>query len=191
MNRKMLKKIVLSVSVLGVMAMGAQIEVNKGWNLLGSLSDVSPTTIGEKVQYVWVWDKEWKLYSKKSGTNNYGYSKLETIKKGVGFWAYSDIAFKKNLSNTDSTSKLNKIGKGWNLLGALSDITPSSVKDAKYIWGYQNGWKLYCKKAVTNNYGYEKLATMKEGFGFWIYNEDSSKESNAKMVTLKGIATNN
>lgn len=65
----------------------------------------------------------------------------------------------------------NELKSGWNLLGSVNDIdilSLSGIDDINTIWSYSQdgGWYLYSKSV--DNYGLEKLNSLKSGEGFWI-----------------------
>ncbi len=68
---------------------------------------------------------------------------------------------------------------GWNLVGAVEGITPSSISCAKAVWRYDNGnWMLYVKDDTSgDNYGFGKLEYIEKGEGFWV-NADSNCDVN-------------
>lgn len=63
-----------------------------------------------------------------------------------------------------------QIHQGWNLVGAASSITPSSISSAKTIWTFRNGeWYLYKKDSNSaNNYGFSTLSHINTAEGFWV-----------------------
>jgi hypothetical protein len=104
------------------------IEVKKGWNLLGAVEDVS--NIKEKFSYgksLWKYNgNSWSATSPDNSLsdelNSSNIAKIETLNKGEGFWLFS--LKDTNLSFSDTTYKYTG-----------SDITSKSIlnKESAYI----------------------------------------------------------
>jgi len=106
--------------------------------------------------------------------------KLLNLKKGVT----GGVVIPKNTISTNNSLSMKfkmlentsiDVIKGWNLVGANSDIALNSIDSSKIntIWSYDNGWKLFSSQV--DNYGLEKLDTIKSGKGFWINANESSQ----------------
>ena len=79
-----------------------------------------------------------------------------------------------------------QIHQGWNLVGAASSITPSSINSAKTIWTFRNGeWYLYEKDSNSaNNYGFSTLDKINTAEGFWI---NATKNDSINFPTTQSI----
>jgi len=74
--------------------------------------------------------------------------------------------------------------KGWNLVGALENIEPSKIKEAKYVWSWNNNqWYSYSKDNLV--VGYPKLTIIKKGAGFWVYATENGVIDNFNTEILK------
>ena len=62
------------------------------------------------------------------------------------------------------------VNTGWNLVGAVDDINPSSISCVKAIWAYDqlNGWSLHQNIDTSTNFGYDQISTLSKGQGFWL-----------------------
>ncbi len=62
------------------------------------------------------------------------------------------------------------INTGWNLVGAVADVNPSTINCAKTVWTYDqtNGWSLFQNVDSTQNFNYPTLSNISMGSGFWI-----------------------
>ncbi len=76
--------------------------------------------------------------------------------------------------------------KGWNLIGAIGNIKPSSINSAKTVWVYRDeNWSLYIKDDPSgNNYGYDSVNSINAGEGFWV---DSSSDDTVVFEDNKSI----
>lgn len=62
------------------------------------------------------------------------------------------------------------INTGWNLVGAVDDVSPSAIGCASTVWTYDAmmGWSLFQTMNQTDNYGYNPLTYINKGQGFWV-----------------------
>lgn len=66
------------------------------------------------------------------------------------------------------------IYSGWNLVGAVTDVNPTTINCAKTIWSFDplnqsNPWSLYQNVDTSHNFGFNNLSNIEKGKGFWIY----------------------
>jgi hypothetical protein len=146
------------------------------WQLISLTSQPADTNIATvlasisgKYDSVWAYvNGTWEAYF----PNNPGFSNLDTMEAGKGYWVFSNQAA--NLSTEGSTISGQSIDlvQGWNLISYNSTIT-RTVSDAlasiagRYlsVWAYiDNGWKFY----DPNNPGSSTLTEMEPGYGYWI-----------------------
>jgi len=84
-----MKKIFLII--IGIFAYAYVLNVNKGWQLKGALSDINIQDLNSSnINSVWSYDeitKKWRAYfpNKEINFSNF-INKLDTIKQGEGFW---------------------------------------------------------------------------------------------------------
>jgi sugar lactone lactonase YvrE len=164
----------------GVISFPMPTEVNQtegfsAWQLI-SLSqqpldtniDAVLDTISDKVISVWAYmDSSWQVYD----PENPGFSDLETMGAGKGYWLHLNEPATLDISGTTASGSIN-LSTGWNLVGYNSE-TAQNIADAlasiedKYIsvWAYMDGgWKVYNPE----NPGFSDLTTMEPGYGYWI-----------------------
>jgi hypothetical protein len=64
------------------------------------------------------------------------------------------------------------VNEGWNLVGAVNNIDPSKIDCAKTIWVYNpdipKKWSLYQTIDSSQNFGFDNLAYINKGQGFWL-----------------------
>jgi len=122
-----------------------------------------------KYDIVWAYyDGQWRLYA----PNDPGFSDLETMESGYGYWIYLNQAAS-FMSIGASVVKLPVgLDVGWNHAGfnSMENIPIASALSSiagKYqlVWSYQDGeWKLY----DPNDSGMSDLTGMSPGLSYWI-----------------------
>jgi len=104
---KKISQFFLSLLAISSFAYSAEFSVGKGWNLLGTSTDITANTVftnSDAVVSVWSWDNAtstWKFFSpSKSFTDggaayavSKGYSPLTKITAAQGFWVNAATAF--------------------------------------------------------------------------------------------------
>lgn len=147
-----------------------------GWKLISLTSQPSNTDIATvlapisgKYDSVWTYSNGvWKAYF----PNNPGFSDLDTMEAGKGYWVALNQAA--NLSSKGSTISGQSINlvTGWNLVGlnltetiATTDALASIAGRYLSVWAYIGGeWKVY----DPNNPALSDLTNMEPGYGYWI-----------------------
>lgn len=99
----MKKSITLSLVASSILY-ATSVPVSTGWNLVGAISDIDPSTIG-CAKSVWTYDpndenEPWKLYQNIDSSQNYGYEKISKIHMGAGFWLDSTCATSVDFNTT-------------------------------------------------------------------------------------------
>jgi hypothetical protein len=88
-------KKVISLSLIGASLLFAgSININKGWNLVGAVDNIDPTTLN-CAETVWTYDSNtssWNLYQTFNNNTNFGHHNLNHISQGQGFWIKSNCA---------------------------------------------------------------------------------------------------
>ncbi len=197
------------------------LTLNTGWNLLGnSLStpiDVK-TSFGTQANVVTIWKwnavaSTWAFYAPTLDTNgtlgsyatSKGYSVLDTINPGEGYWINSN-AFSALGDQSGSAFALNpaNLRAGWNLSATGDEVTPpafsSAVSNVTTLWAWNSansGWYFYAPSlsasATLASYiaskGYQDFgaATLGGGRGFWV---NSTGPVNLAPVTNSGVSQN-
>ena len=105
-GKVMRKKLVLLLTTLlatATITYADNIEVEKGWNLLGSSCEVNRAEIDKpEIHTVWTWEGNyWKAYSPDENVqkilNAYGIPELNSVPKFKGFWIYATSKTSVNL----------------------------------------------------------------------------------------------
>jgi hypothetical protein len=150
-------------------------SLDRGWNLISlckqPLNNTIPIPIDPiigKYSSLWAFqNNSWKVYD----PDHQGFSDLDTMEAGWGYWINMMEAATLMVAGTDPSSFIDLI-RGWNLVG-YNSCTSQSIASAlasiegKYIsvWAYINGqWRVYDPA----NPGFSDLITMEPGYGYWI-----------------------
>ncbi len=92
---------IFSMLFIDVIVLNAQeLNIKKGWNLLGALDNVTVTSI-PCVNSIWVYNSlndSWNLYQKLKDDSNFGYGLVSNINKGKGFWLNSSCEMTYNIA---------------------------------------------------------------------------------------------
>jgi len=153
-----------------------EIVLSNGWNLISlpqepvdSNIEAILTPILDKVISVWAYqDSRWWVYD----PTNPGFSDLETMEAGRGYWInmYEDATLMLSGSTPSNTVEL---VTGWNLVGYNSDtvllvyLALESIQDNLIsVWAYdvKGKWQVYDPV----NPGFSDLKDMIPGYGYWI-----------------------
>ena len=174
----MFKKVatLLLFSVFSLWLNGADFEVTKGWNLLGTtekISDLSSFKY-QGVNIIWVFDKinkKWKVYAPEyNGTLTF--DTIDEIPAKSGFWVYS---------KNDSNIKVNSIYQNCTqFFNEHNDINSSFV--TINIDNYTTN--VLCEK--TDDGVISGIYTLTKEFGF----EYNGKKINAKYKIFENNVTN-
>ena len=135
-----------------------------GWSLQGFRGDVNVSDMQlSSSDVLWAYqDGKWATTQ-----NISAFEQLHSLKGGEGFWSKNELSL-----SQPSPHKSISLKPGWNLITPVyNEWNLSQRFDANssvnFIWGYENGWKLYSKK--DDNYGYTKFDTLSLGEGGWLY----------------------
>jgi hypothetical protein len=122
----------------------------KGWNLLGAVNTIDPSNM-ECVSTVWAFENgNWSLYQNISNTTNFGYSKLNQVKQGMGYWIDSTCNTNPKNNNIDNTSTSELKDK---LLGKLISFEGDTAGSEIEIFLQDNNYA----DMITSDYSQESL----------------------------------
>lgn len=102
----MKKNLAISAVLASALSLSAgTIPVNTGWNLVGAVDDINPSTVNcAKTIWTYNTDGTWNLYQNINSSDNFGFNPLTNIEKGVGFWVNStcntSIGYDDNATDT-------------------------------------------------------------------------------------------
>ncbi len=197
------------------------LDLKQGWNLLGnSLS--SPinvkTSFGSQTNVVtlWKWNalsRTWAFYAPSLDANgtlssyaaSKGYSVLDTINPGEGYWVNSTVASAMgNQSGTGMSLGAASLNIGWNLSATGDAVTPaafsSSTGNITTLWAWDNSnnsWYFFAPSLHANNTlasyiaskGYQGFGTqtLGSGRGFWINCQIACTSAAPAIGALQGI----
>ncbi len=146
-----------SLLVGSLMADTQTLNVNSGWNLLGTNLDNSKVEMSENILNVWKFtDNKWS-----NNDNN-----DLVIQAGNGFWINAKETGSIDVIGDISSKTLEFPVSGWNLSSPISgDLNVASISQSKYsdLWVFQN--KTWSNKT--------QVTTIKVGEGFWIKTGES------------------
>jgi hypothetical protein len=143
------------------------------WRLFGTTKDINSSGIlqNDFIKSIWVYkNDQWLAKSNDTLTQSLydenNISKIETIKKGEGFWIKSLDDYTLEIPSNSSTSKV-PLRYGWNLIGGVDANLSSDAdyKDVAYAWSYDNDtWKYWIRD------GEKQFDSIKADNGAWVYN---------------------
>lgn len=191
MNKKHKYFSFIAATLLASGAYAQSIDLEAGWNLVGSSVDNVKSSSFNSVTTVWGYDsqsKKWKVYSPNSAIedkikeleNSGAFSIFDTLNKGDGFWINS--AKKQTITlDGDVSSKTSKVlNAGWNLI-SFSGNNPQDISEVfkdngqiLTVWTYDNGWKAwspssYINNLIKNKLGSENvLSVIRPNVGYWV-----------------------
>jgi len=150
-------------------------NLDNGWNLISLIEQPVNTAIGEVLSaisgsYNSVWafkNGSWKVYYPAYP----GYSDLDTMETGWGYWINMLAATALPVSGPTSSDPI-LLEPGWNLVGfnssetlAVADALQSIAGKYESVWAYINGrWKAY----YPDYFEYSDLLVMEPRYGYWI-----------------------
>ena len=145
------------------------------WELISLNTHPENTAIGtviasilDSVISVWSYDDgHWYVYD----PENSGFSDLEAMEPGLGYWMHVNYAAELSVAGTSATEAI-ELTTGWNLVGFNSDVSlatetaiASIISNTISVWAYkENHWYVY----DPGNPGFSDLLTMEPGYGYWI-----------------------
>ena len=158
-----------------VTSLQAVLQLSSNWNLVSLYIQPANTTIGNVLNAIsgkhssaWSFQNNaWKVYD----PANPGFSDLDTMESGWGYWLNMTGAATLTVTGT-VPSKSVALVAGWNLVGynssavqPIADALASISGKIVSVWAYVNGtWKVYDPA----NPGFSDLTTMDPGYGYWI-----------------------
>ena len=162
------------------------LSISKGWNLISlpvdtniSYSELNSTF--KTAISVWTYKNGWRAYGAgdfQNLLNEAAIPKINSIKKGVGFWVNSDKNATLTFSGDDYNVSVSNLTSGWHLLGTGGNIDTKNLADTnaniETIWIYKNGWRAYGAGDFQNlldDANIPKITSIKKGVGFWVYVE--------------------
>jgi hypothetical protein len=164
----------LSPFVLVTKNLDINISLNSGWNLISLNVDPPNTVIGEVLgtvstscNSVWGFNNGWKAFYPAFP----GYSDLQTMQAGWGYWLNMSVSATMTVSGPASSDPISLV-EGWNLVGYNSAISLPIVEAIGSIatycesaWTYKDGvWKAYYPAYPQ----YSDLDVMAPHYGYWI-----------------------
>jgi len=164
----------LSPFVLVTKNLDINISLNSGWNLISLNVDPPNTVIGEVLgtvstgcNSVWGFNNGWKAFYPASP----GYSDLDSMEAGWGYWLNMSVAAPLTVSGPASSDPVFLV-EGWNLVGYNSAISlpiaeaiGSIATYCESVWAYKDGvWKAYYPLYPQ----YSDLDVMAPHYGYWI-----------------------
>ncbi len=149
--------------------------LHEGWNLMSLDEQPVDTSITSvlgmiegKYNSVWAFiDNSWKVYD----PANPGFSELNTMESGIGYWIDMKESAKLVVSGWATYDSVNLVS-GWNLVGynssdskGIAEAVSSIEGKLVSIYAFKDGqWKVYDPSSP----GISDLSTMEPGYGYWI-----------------------
>lgn len=164
----------LSPFVLVTKNLDINISLNSGWNLISLNVDPPNTAIGEVLgtastscNSVWGFNNGWKAFYPAFP----GYSDLDNMEAGWGYWLNMSVAAPLTVSAPASSDPISLV-EGWNLVGYNSAISLPIAEAigsidtyCESVWAYKDGvWKAYYPLYPQ----YSDLDVMAPHYGYWI-----------------------
>lgn len=152
-------------------------DLQAGWNLLGTSSDINLTQVDvSDINTIWSYENgTWYLSSKVE--DNYGLPKLSFLKSGKGFWVSSEglnsDPFQSSFDKTQ-VCDFENLQTGWNLVAnsCISSLDIDTLM-AKYTinsaWVYSGSQWLLRQLNPTEDYGFGTFTTIETNKGYWFY----------------------
>ena len=177
------------------------ISLVSGWNLVSSRIEITASdTSSDSINFasIWMWeDNKWAVYlpGECDGGAAYaaskGFSVLENINPGEGFWVNSVGAQSITVTGAEVTSDTISLGAGWNLKGlqsneakSITDLISGNEGDILSVWKWEgNNWAVWIPPFVMsaedlNTYisseGFAMLEAIYPGEGFYVCTPGSS-----------------
>ncbi len=183
------KLLFTSTLLLSTLLSAQTIDILNGWQLLGAKNDINVTEFDNScVNYIWKYDTtnaatpQWQLHIQNS-SENHGYPQITSIKPGEGFWVKGNASCNITLSSTTTVvAEEIDIIKGWQLLGAIQDISVSKFDGCvDFVWTYHESfspqWQLHIANGQNIDYNTSLISPLTSninaGDGFWIRGNSS------------------
>ncbi|MCF8076734.1 MAG: fibronectin type III domain-containing protein [Desulfotignum sp.] len=172
------------------------IDLSMGWNLINSCLEPSDATVDSILSYVndnissvWKWHNDgWAVYLPNEAdkgvlyADSKGFSLLEKIHSGEGFWVNANTAQTLNIDGTQPSSTSSSLTSGWNLAGlksdqakTIADLISGNETIIASVWKWQDGgWAVYLPgqddggAAYADSKGFSVLSDIEPGEGFWV-----------------------
>ena len=162
--------------------------LHKGWQLIGSSSDIDDMSIFDKkdVEQVWHFDassQKWRGYSPSKDIQDKisqkGYKKINSLKSWHGFWIKSKKDWALHIENKNKYGDANiTLKKGWNLISLPIDsvVSPHIFDDAT-LWKYSknDGWEFFQKGEKSS---FPTISHITNSDGIWVR---SDKDQNISV----------
>ncbi|MCF8088009.1 MAG: hypothetical protein K9L23_08100, partial [Desulfotignum sp.] len=171
-------------------------DLSMGWNLINSCLEPSDATVDSILSYVndnissvWKWHNDgWAVYLPNEAdkgvlyADSKGFSLLEKIHSGEGFWVNANTAQTLNIDGTQPSSTSSSLTSGWNLAGlksdqakTIADLISGNETIIASVWKWQDGgWAVYLPgqddggAAYADSKGFSVLSDIEPGEGFWV-----------------------
>ena len=183
----------ISKQIEVVEGISEQLEIQLGWNLLGTRIGFSVENIfsdDSKYQSIWKWkDNNWMVYLPSFEDKGIQYAKskgfglLQDINSGEGFWVNSIGSGTISISGIPSQDTTLQIDPGWNLISlkvnkkkGIDELISGNEDKIMSVWKWLGDtWAVYLQvygQDTTEQYaeskGFEVLKGINPGEGFWI-----------------------
>ena len=180
----------LLIAALFVSLLQAQsaLLVKKGWQLIGSASDITDMSIfnSKNVEQIWRYDadlQKWRGFSPDSEIEKKikekGYQNISSLKSWHGFWIKSKKEWVLTLPQTSSSDENISLKKGWNLISIPVDTVVSpQIFDKMTLWKYANDkWEFFDQNDEEN---FPKISHITNSDGIWV---KTDKDQTIPIVT--------
>jgi len=183
----MLKNLIFSSIFFISSAIGATLQIENGWQLLGSSNNLAIDNFKQSdIKILWLYDanlQRWSAFSniksiQKSIENTQGIGTVKSIKEYSGFWILADKKSSLELSLKANYDNIT-LKKGWQLLGSNSSFTnlyPFTKRGIKIVWSYNNKtkqWEAFSpidsiQQKIEKSKKISPLKSLSANSGFWI-----------------------
>jgi len=161
------------------------IELNAGWNLLGSSKNmVNIQSTFPNAQIVWQYKQDKWLATSPDGSatqalENGGFETFSLVNAGDAFWVKVDENTVVNIDGLQESDFSIDITTGWNLISLKTEATYDleyylNDVDIAIIWKYTDStWSAYSSSSeitsLLNEVNRKRITNLKDGEGFWLY----------------------
>ncbi len=184
-----MKKSFLIVALfISILQADTALLVKKGWQLIGSASDITDMSIfkSENVEQLWHYDaatQKWMGFSPDEKIakkiKDKGYESVTSLKSWHGFWIKSKKEWVLTFSQTSPSDENITLKKGWNLISIPVNTTLSPhIFDGKTVWKYTNNKWEFFEKEMTEDF--PAITHISNSDGIWV---KSNEDQNIPVVT--------
>lgn len=179
-------------------------ELSSGWNLVGSSKNmVNIQDTFANAQLIWQYkDTKWLAVSPDGSATqaleNAGFETFTSVNAGDAFWVKVNESTVVNMEGLQEFDTSIDIVAGWNLISLKTQATYDleyylNDMDIAIIWKYtDNVWFAHSTSSeitnVLNEVNHERIKTLKDGEGFWLY---ATKDFTIDFTTPKLLRIKN